>query len=370
MDLNFVAILLALGPDAIFRIANAARPATNYLFATLLPEMLKPTYHVESGTMTVRATMAGMVGMDSPYPPGGMVETSAFLEQSAKLAITARLTEAVLRELQQLLMQLQLSGGNTTEMLQREALNFLQKVIIQAQLDRSEWLRGQALINGEIDWTFNQKNLLVDYGIPSGNLLTNRTGNDAYGGSTSKFWTDIRTAKQLLRYNVRAFIAHSDTIDEIVNNSVNAVNVVNQSVNGMEIVKFATIGGNTVPSPDQRDRVTLIAYDEEGEIMDLSNPGQTVIIPFMSAGKILAVGNNNRSGYRVGQGSTDDPTQDLALGYTHVAPTVEGGGRPGRWARLYTPEGQPWQLVGEGVSNELPVIENPEKIVVLSTDMS
>lgn len=369
MNLNFAEAIAALGANAAFRIANATRPPANYLFNTLLPEMTKPSYYVESGNMTVRATMAGLVGMDSPYPPGGMVETSTFLEQSAKMAIDVPLHERTLRSIQELLVQLQIGGGNTKEALATEALNFLNKVVIQAMLDRAEWLRGQALVNGEIDWTFNGINLAVDYGIPTANMLTNRTGNDAYGGSASKFWTDVRDAQTLLRYNVRAFIAHSDTINAIVDNDVNAVEVMSQSVGGFSIRKYKTVGGTTVPSADARDSVTLIAYDEEGEIMDPTNPDATITVPFMSTGKILAVGNNNRSGYRVGQGSTDDPTEDLALGYTHLAPTVEGGA-PGRWSRLFTPEGQPWQLRGQGVQNLLPVIENPEKVVILSTDMS
>lgn len=368
MEINFNEAIMALGSQASFRIARATRPPANYLFATLLPEMERPTYHVDSGTMTVRATMAGLVGMDSPYPPGGMVEISTFLENTAKLAIDVPLNERTLRALQQMLIELMLGGGSTKEALANEALNFLNKVILQAMVDRTEWLRGQALVNGEIDWTFNGINLLVQYGIPAANLLTNRTGNDAYGGSTSKFWTDWRTAQALLRYNMRAAIAHSDTIYEIIENDANAIEVLSQSLGSFTIRRYKSIGGNTVPSTDAREVATLIAYDEEGEIFDPLDPSTTITVPFMTAGKVLFVGNNNRSGYRVGQGSTDDPTQDLALGYTHIGPTVEGGA-PGRWAQLFTPENQPWQLRGRGAQNVLPVIENPEKIVVASTDM-
>lgn len=369
MNLNFTEAIAALGTGAAFRVANAQRPPANYLFSTLLPEMPKPSYYVDSGTMTVRATMAGLVGMDSPYPPGGMVETSTFLEQAAKMAIDVPLHERTLRSIQEMLMQLQLGGGNTKEALAQEALNFLNKVIVQAMLDRAEWLRGQALVNGEIDWTFNGINLAVDYGIPSANMLTSRTGNDAYDGSASKFWTDVREAQRLLRYSVRAVIAHSDTINAIVDNDVNAVEVLSQSLGGFAIRKYKTISGNTVPSVDARDAISLIAYDEEGEILDPTNPDSTITVPFMQTGKLLFVGNNNQSGYRVGQGSTDDPTLDLALGYTHLAPTVEGGA-PGRWARLFTPDGQPWQLRGQGAMNCLPVIEAPAKVVVASTTLS
>jgi Phage major capsid protein E len=369
MYLNFIEAIAALGPNAAFRIANAVRPPANYLFNTLLPERNMTSYYVDSGNMTVRATMAGLVGMDSPYPPGGMVEASTFLEQSAKLAIDVPLHEGTLRQIQEMLNQVAMGGGSTKEALSQEALNFLNKVVLQALMDRAEWLRGQALVTGAIDWTFNQKNLLVDYGIPAANFLTSRTGNDAYNGSASKFWTDVRAAQQKLRYSVRAVIAHSNTINAIVDNSVNATLITSQSVGGMSIRRYNTVGGNTVPSPDARDLLTLIAYDEEGEIFDPTDPSSTITIPFMPTGKLLFIGNNNRSGYRVGQGSTDDPTEDLALGYTHIAPTVEGGS-PGRWSRLFTPEGQPWQLRGQGVQNLLPVIEAPKKVVVATSTIA
>jgi hypothetical protein len=366
MDLNFSEAIQALGPNAAFRIANAARPPANFLFATLLPEMTKPSYYIDTGNMTVRTTMAGLVGMDSPYPPGGMVEMSSFLENSAKMAIDVPLHERTLRAIQEMLNQLAMGGGNAKEALSQEALNFLQKVIVQALLDRTEWLRGQALVTGAINWVFNGINLVVDYGIPTANFLTHRAGNDAYIGSASKFWVDVRAAQRLLRYSIRAVIGHSDTINAIVDNPVNELLITAQGVGGFTLRRYKTVNGTTVQSPDARDGITLIAYDEEGEIFDPANPSTTISVPFMTAGKLLFVGNNNRSGYRVGQGSTDDPTEDLALGYTHIAPTVEGGG-PGRWAQLFTPQNEPWQLRGRGAQNLLPVIEAPAKLVIAST---
>ena len=371
MFLNFMEAITALGPDGAFRIANAARPPARYLFATILPEMPKPSYYVDSGTMTVRPTMAGLVGMDSPYPPGGAVEISTFLEQSAKLGVDVTLHEKTLRTIQEMLTQIMMRGGNTKEALASEALNFLNKVVIQALMDNAEWLRGQALVNGEIDWTFNGINLAVDYGVPTANLLTNRTSTAAYDSSASEFWNDWRTAQRLLRYNVRAAIAHPDTINAIVNNDANSAEVLSQTgaSGGFTIRKYKTINSLNVPSGDARDVVTLIPYGDEGEILDPTTPGRTISVPFMPTGKILVIGNNNASGYRVGQGSTDDPTDSLALGYTHLAPTVEGG-TPGRWARLFTPEGQPWQLRGQGAENVLPVLENPEKVAVMSSNIS
>lgn len=364
MNLNFAEVLAALAANAIFLIANGARPAANYLFAALLPELLKYDYQAKSGTMIVRSIMAGLSAMDSPYPEASVIEVSTFDEGTAKIASTARLTEAAMRQLQQMLMQLLISGQPTNEVLLREALNFLDKVIVQGHLDTMEWLRGQALL-GQIDWTFNGKRLQVDYGIPSANKLTARTGNDGYGGSASKFWADVRSIRRLLKQDVRAILAHPDTIDMIRYTSANSLVVVAEGAGSVTFRKVTTQGQFT---QDTADTVALISYGLEGEVEDPANPGKAKKIPFLAAGKLIGVGNNGQSGYVVGQGSTVPPAN--ALGYTHLAPTVEGGGRPGRWANLYTPQDEPWQLIGRGVTNGLPVIEAPEKLVIATTEMA
>jgi hypothetical protein len=242
-------------------------------------------------------------------------------------------------------------------------------VIVQGLQDVTEYLRAQALVYGGIDWTFNSKRLQVTYGVPAGNLLATRTtaSNTAYGGTSSAFWSDIYTAQSLLRFNVRSFILHSDTLYKIINNDVNnKLRILSQNGNVFTVQRYT--GTTEAPSTDNRATVQLVTYDDEAEIIDPANPQVSKLIPFMPRNKILAIGNNNRSGYRVGEGSTPDPRQDNALGYTHMAPTVEGGGQPGRWAQLFTPENQPWSLVGRGAQNMLPVIEAPEKIVVLTTE--
>lgn len=368
MEFSFTRALQTLRPGAAFEVANSARPGNEYFFAALLPEMPDVSYYVESGTMTVRTTMAGLVGMDSPYPPGGLIEQSTFAEQTAKIAIENYLPEAAIRRLQGVLQRLQLSdGGDTNEQLATEALNFVQKVIVQAMIDTTEYLRGQALVFGAIDWTFNGKRLQVNYGIPAGNLLANRTGTAGYGGSASTFWTDMRAARRLLRHNVRAFICNSNTADMIVYNPANNVEVIDQNVN---LITFRRLVGTTErPTGDARDTIQMVIYDGEGEVFNPAAPAVTTIRKFLPDGKVLGVANNQRSGYRVGEGSTANPLADLALGHTHLGPTVEGNGRPGRWADMFTPENQPWQLRARGASNVMPVIEAPDKIVVLSTDM-
>lgn len=375
MNLNFAEIIAALGVGAAFRIANSARASAAYLFNTLLPEEPQSTYSVESGNMTIRAVMAGLVGMDSPYPPGGIVDASTFLEQSAKIANEVTLPEAALRRLQDLLMRLQASGGNTNEAMVQEVLNFTQLVVVQPHLDVMEWLRGQALVNGNIDWTFNKKRLNVNYGIPANHFLTTRTiaGGDAYDQPGSVFWSDIRELRRRVR-NVRAFIVHPDTLDVIRYNPAHAMATIAESNGQVTFRRFARDEtGAAQPgifSQDVSETVTLVSYDREGEIINPADPNSTLVLPFMQRGKILAVGNNQSDGYRVGMGSQeDDPNAANRLGYTHIAPTVEGGGRPGRWSDVFTPPDRPWQLVGRGVTNGLPVIEAVDKVAVATTEM-
>lgn len=368
MNFNLKEALAALDTGAVFRVANAARPGNLYLFETLLPEIKRNDYQAASGSMTVRATMAGLVGMDSPYPEGGTFEISTFSEETAKIAIAVRLPEKQLRDLHTFLQTKFLTDGRSqaNEAAAEEVLNFANKLLVQPQLDRMEWLRGQALITGAIDWTFNKKRLLVDYGIPAQYFLTPRTGNDGYGGSASKFWTDVRAAKSLLKGNVRAFIFHPDTVDMIISNTANNILIVGGDGSSfVDIVRF--VGNTERPSTDPRDRVRLISYGLEGEVLDPDSPGRTLQIPFMARGAMLVVGNNASRSFVVGAGSTPPP--DNALGYTHLGPTIEGNNRPGRWARVFTPEGRPWALEGESVANGLPVIESTDKIVVGSTRM-
>lgn len=369
MEFNLAQALANLEQGDVFQVANTARPGDVYLFASFLPERPRQDYQATSGTMTVRSTMAGLVGMDSPYPPGGAVEVTGFSEQTAKTALHVAMPEKNLRDLHELLRVTRSGGGETNQVAMQEAFNFFNKVIVQGQLDLSEWLRAQALITGGIDWTFNKKRLLVDYGVPAGNFLPARTGNDGYGGSASKFWSDVRAIKRLLK-SVRAWVMHSNTYEMIIANPVNNISITSETDNagGINTHRLGRIVGNTERvSTDARDMVTIITYDLEAEVLDPANPENTIQLQFMPEGAMLAVGNNLNRGFVVGAGSTPSPENNL--GYHHLAPTIEGNNRPGRWGRLYVPEERQWSLVAEGAANELPVIEAPEKLAVATTDM-
>jgi hypothetical protein len=364
MEFNFSEAIRTLGALAAFLIANGARPAASYIYASLLPELLKFDYQAKSGSMTVRAIMAGLVGLDSPFPQTGFAEVSDFSAETAKMANTAELSEAALRHLQDMLMRLRLMQQPTVEAIHQEALNFADKVIVQGHLDTMEYLRGQALCTGKIDWTFNDKRLLVDYGIPAANKLTPRTGNDAYGGSASKFWTDVRGLKRALKGNVRAFLAHPDLIDSARYNSANSMITVSEGDGSITFRKVNAQGNFT---QDAGDTITLISYGLEGEVVDPSNPKKTIKVPFHVKNRLVAVANNTGTRYVVGAGSTPPP--ENVLGYTHISPTVESGGRQGRWADVFVPQDRPWTIAARGVTNGLPVIEANDKIAIAQSDI-
>lgn len=367
MHIDFSVVLESLGDEAAFKIANAVTPGSEYLYASLLPERPSTDYVVNNAYMTVRSMMAGMVGMDSPYPPTGFVEQRTEMWRTIKVANTATLPEAVIRHLQLLVA----TSNPSPDQLAQEVLNFYDKVVLQPHFDTAEWLRMQALLNANITWTFNDIQLDVDYTRPAANALTTRTvaSTEAYHLAGSEFWTDVIAARSLLHGQLQYAIAHSTTIDAIISNASNNLRVIDmQEMGGATVQRF--VGTTEQLDTDIRYRLTLIPYDLEGEVFDESSPGDTVIIPFMPPGKILYVGKNQYDRvYRVGMGSTVPADYDNALGYTHIAPTVEGGNRPGRWGRMFTPENEPWQLTADGVTNLLPVIEAPEKVVVATTEM-
>jgi len=378
-EINYIlSALLLLPASTQLVIANQARPADTYLFAGFLPEIGKPTYDASSAFMTVHSVMAGLVGTSSNYPPGSFISASTLNEKTAKVANHVELQEEDLRTLQGLLQNLRATGTADAVLISDVLfviLNFFDKMVLQPHLDTAEFLRGQALCRGKIDWINNGIHLEVDYHIPARNRHAVRTGNDAYGGSTSKFWEDIRFLQTVLNYSLKAIVMHPNTFNVAAGNPVNGIEIISQVNNVYKvrrIIEF-TNGGQRISS-DNRDTVDIILYGLEAAKIDETNPGTTVGVPFIPRGIMLGVGTPPPSRFdvgqfAVGQGSTSNPQLYVPLGYTHIAPTIEGGGNIGRWRRVFTPELKPWAVVGQGVTNMLPVIDAPAQIATTESEM-
>lgn len=360
------------GLEGINRLSNAARTPANYYLTNILPERNVLDYVAKGGSMRVRSTMAGIVGLDSVDPEGGAMDLTTFMEKIAKIAIQARLQEETIIELQRIAQAAVIAGGNSRDIAVETVLNFVNKLLLQPHYDRREWLRGQALFMGSIDWQFEGVDLQVDYSVPDANIFTTRTGNDAYDGSTSKFWTDWKAARRILGDSFRGAMATRETVDSIIYNSVNKITVTGDADGMVTVVKYVGADdGLRPPSNDSRERATFVVYDKEGEVWDLALPGSTAKVRLIPSGVLGFFGSEDRSSqFIVGEGSTEDPENDRALGYSHIGPTVENNGRAGIWSRVYVPQEMPQHLHGNARGRFLPVIESPSKIVLASTTIT
>ncbi len=374
MIIDFKGILDEMQDNEIFTVANAARPGDNRLFNAVLPEVLRRGYSARGGSMTIRSTMSKLVGMDSPYPKGGAGNRSSFEHQIAKMAIEMPFPEEYLRELRELVNDVFNNTIDDRRQILETIFNFTDKLLVQPHLDTAEWLRAQALITGMIDWQSDDIHLEVDYGIPAENFLPVRTGSDAYGGSTSKFWDDWQTIQRILRNRVKAVFMNTNTLQAIMYNPYNNIKpiAVNDVSGVFEFQRYVVNNGTLVVSEDIRDRIQVITYDDSAEVLDEADllSGNTKRIPFVADGAMLAIGTPDTRAFVIGTGSTDESTNTpITLGYTHVGPTEEGNGRLGRWANAYVPQGREYMFVGQSVQNLLPVIQRPELIVNATTDV-
>lgn len=398
MQFNFAAIIYFLNMlvqnaafqnNFAFRIVNQARTPDQYLLATFLPEELRTDYVAASGGMTIYATMAGMSGMDSPYAKGGHIESDQQSNEVTKVTNALTLQEKQLREIHAIIensgLNVLRNGGNlsqaraaTNTQAVEALLNVTNLLILQGHFDTFEGLRGQLVTTGKIDWIFNGIPLKIDYKIPNKQKIV-RSGTESYYASGSKWWADVATAKRLLPGGIVAVLLHPNTYDAIVSNPANQIIITDENdITGTAsfVRNVGAKQGNEpivqIPSADGRERITVVRYGAQGSVINSQKPEELKNINFIPEGFIVFIGNNDIKGFRLStnQGSQNNAQQRaLRLGYTHIAPTIEGQGRPGRWGRIFTPEGRPYQLQAEGVTNGLPMLENKDKLVILKTDM-
>jgi hypothetical protein len=80
--------------------------------------------------------------------------------------------------------------------------------------------------------------------------------------------------------------------------------------------------------------------------------------------RVIVIGELQTSQIELELGGVTDPDNNLSLGYTHVGPSVEGGGRPGIYANIYTLPHKANQLFVDTYVNMLPAILNPKKLII------
>lgn len=401
MEFDFQQIIdqLNQGSNGNFalRMARAMVTPSDYLFNSILPDVNMPTYDIKGGNMTITPTMLQSIPMDTPPPPMGAISSSTFFENTTKVGGSLFFTEKQQRDLLDWEMSLRQTGAvqgfdpvgdltldpatgmgnpNTINGRRINAVLGLNLMMEKAHWDTREYLKGKALSYGQIagnDFAFASIPLDVSYDIPTANVFTTRTGNDGYGGSSSKFWTDIRALYRILKYGTVKIYMNSNTYFAIIDQSFNNIRVVDETVfnkyhveRRLEKVDQTKVTQNI----DKRDKATVNVYDRSGAVLKTTNNVHELqYIPFLDDGRIFVTGELMYEGFTLVQGPVLDPDLDLSFGYNHIAPTVEGRGVPGIWSRIFTPEQKPYQVLAETVSNFLPAILNPKKLVLLSTEL-
>lgn len=384
MQFNFAEIIselnenLPFGDNFAFQMARAQVVPAEYLWNTVLPMMPKASYHVTGGSMRIYPTMLGLVPMDTPLPPMGALTSEQFFEKTAKIGGMMNFPEAMLRELQEWASYQRgvgvgagMSAGQVLasekERLTENILQF-STMMLKAQWDTWEWLRSRAITKGVIDWQYGVNDLYVQYGVPTGNVKS-YTSTDSFYNTASKFWTFIRFLYTKLSEGF-TLVMNYNTWMSIIDNSVNNITVLSDTMlgNGLSVKEIQYVNQDKV-NPQQRDmreRQRIIVYNKSGTVIDKS--GNLSALPFMDDGDLVAIGAEKPEGFELLLGSVDDPTKEYQLGYTHIAPTVEGG-QAAIWQRVFTPQDKPYQLQAETASNGLPVIINPRRIVQATTGM-
>jgi hypothetical protein len=182
------------------------------------------------------------------------------------------------------------------------------------------------------------------------------------------FWADYRSGRSKLKGQVRAVLAHPDTIDMIVSNDVNKVRVIAQdNVTG------------TIHDPEVRrlDGAAVERCARQGDARRLRRGGRDLRRQPTRAdaqAPLPQAGADHHDRHPIPQGFSGRAwarrrtrTTSSRSATRTSARRSKGNGLPGRWADLRVPDNAPWRLEGRGVTNGLPVIEVPEKLVVLNT---
>jgi len=367
-----------------FRLARIANTPASYLFINrILPAENRPDWHVTGGTYQMTPTILGNVQMDTEYPPMGNQEASSFLENTTKFAGQMFFTEEQQRNLINMINGIRITASmdardafgdintqmnmvastgraddNTINGRRINAVLGIIRTIQASHWSTREWLAGEALTEGKIVYRFNNVDVNVDYKVPATNIDV-YTGNDRFDQSASKWWTWVKKVHRYLSNPI--FYLNSTSYYDITENEVNKIESLEITGMTRRLRRYRDDAINQ--KRDVRETMSVEVYDKSGSILDAANK-RVVSKPFLKDKRVIAIGELNADGVEMELGGMTDPDNPLRLGYTHVGPTIEGGGRPGIYARIFTPEGKPMQCLAETAANMLPLIINSKRMMI------
>ncbi len=377
---TFATISAALRQGRLIELANQPVDPGEALLVNFLPEERIADFTARSGAFKVIPVMAGLTGMDSPYTPGGTFEGTSFVEGTIKATIRTEMPEAFIREVMQMAREIQLGTveGTTRDYLAFQFLNWLEAVGDQGLADRREYTRGLAISTGAMITAEgtgqNRKTISIDFGVPAENKPAKFTAANGFAGTTSQFLAVARQARRRLKGGLRAIIMSDDTLQMILDNPAHGFVVTAErlspqgNIRTVQVQRAVFQGGQTITPAIDRDvnaTLTLIGYSRTVNLR--TDSGTLVETQAFPDGVVSFVGNNTRVARTTSQGGVVQRVN--ALGYTHIAPTVEGGLAPGIFLDAFVDPKEPWQVRAHGAENFLPVLEAPSQLFIAQTDV-
>jgi hypothetical protein len=375
------------GDNFAFRRARNANQPGSYLFNKILPRQNRNNFHTVGGTMTMTATMMGPVAMDSDPAPFGNIEADTFFEKIQKFGGAMFFNEKQQREMMELEKEIRLDTSMNGQMAAGEIdtqINMMSdtgradsgtingarinrlldvnNMIIKSNWDTGEWLCGEALTEGKIDFNFGGLETKIDYRIPAKNIKT-YTGNDRFDQSASKWYEFLQFVYATIE-NPRIYL-NQNAYFGIANNPVNQIRSVDFTGDVRRLERY---NPNVITQKtDSREEATVNVYNKAGSIFDqTTDPKSPRLVPkpFLKDRRVLVIGGLNTDEYELTLGGVTDPHNELQIGYNHIGPTIEGGGRPGIYANIYSMPHRAQQIFVDTYTNMLPVILNPKKICI------
>lgn len=393
MEYSFLEIIAMMnqnlrpGETFAWRMAQNANPPSELLFNQMMPRENKNSWNVNGGTMTMTPTILGDVAMDAYPAPMGNLEATIFSENVSKFGGQMFFNEQQQREFIQAEQDIRLNAsyagrdaaGNMESQIRMLAetgradnstingarinrILGIVNTIFASHYQTSEWLAGEALTEGKIVYTFNGLSQSINYNIPSTNFFE-YSGNDRFDQSASKWWTFVRAVNRIL--DSPQFYMNSNSYYDIVENDVNKIQEIAIDGTVRRMTKYRDDA--ITQKRDANESLSVNIYDKAGSVMDV-NTKTLKSLPFLKDKRVVVVGELNQSEIQLDLGGVTDPDNNLRIGYTHVGPSVEAGGRPGIYANIFSKPEMPMQLHVLTYVNMLPVILNPKKVIIAQFD--
>lgn len=349
-------------------LAQFGPPNANYLGAELLPEKRVETNEYTEQAIRYRTVIANDATRYSPVQKKGNVLSGSMKVSLGNSDTGSELTgadyDALIKLIEQSRSTAGAPGGNVDRpgmMAMEQILKWVDLTLNRPLLELNEYQRWQALANASVvrqgDDGYTET---VTYPNPTGHRVS-------VGGTWSNNSYDPYTD---LMAKVEFLATKGFTVNRIVSGSdVRSILSLNAKMTA-RVGRLGVTAGSVVNNPAGRATLAEIneAFGRDNlpplELYDRQYRTQTTTGYFAPRGTMFLFATTGRDA-SIDRGDLEPLTMENTLGYTAVG-RATGQSAPGRVVRTEAFENKPPRIEGEAWQTSLPVIQEPEAVVVLS----